>query len=57
MTRLPPQPRDHLDRVEASILEPEVPAGGSERLYRQFGSLSWGHSRGLTCELAVRTQP
>jgi hypothetical protein len=28
MTRLPPQPPDNLDQAEASILEPEVPAGG-----------------------------
>jgi hypothetical protein len=29
MIRLPPQPPDHLDQVLASILEPEVPAGGN----------------------------
>jgi hypothetical protein len=28
MTRLPPQPPASLDRAAASILEPEVPAGG-----------------------------
>jgi hypothetical protein len=28
MTRLPPQPPDNLDHAAASILEPEVPAGG-----------------------------
>jgi hypothetical protein len=28
MTRLPPQPPRNLDLVAASILEPEVPAGG-----------------------------
>jgi hypothetical protein len=28
MIRLQPQPPDHLDRHTASILEPEVPAGG-----------------------------
>ena len=30
MTRLPPQPPHDLDLVAASILEPEVPAGGRE---------------------------
>ena len=28
MARLPPQPKDNLDRMAVSILEPEVPAGG-----------------------------
>jgi hypothetical protein len=31
MTRLPPQPPDNLDQAAASILEPEVPAGGTTR--------------------------
>jgi hypothetical protein len=32
MGRLPPQPPDNLDQVAASILEPEVPAGGNKEL-------------------------
>jgi len=30
MGRLPPQPPADLDQAAASILEPEVPAGGTE---------------------------
>jgi hypothetical protein len=35
MTRLTPLPPDNLDHAAASILEPEVPAGGSSFLYRR----------------------
>jgi hypothetical protein len=41
MGRLPPQPPDNRDHAAASILEPEVPAGGSIEVSRNTGSGSF----------------